>query len=58
MKRLIRASAFLILLLCVSGYTDCYKPVTKSQMPSYIKTVAVPAFQNQALRYKIGHRFT
>jgi hypothetical protein len=58
MKRLFRASAFLIALFCVSGYTDCYKPVTKSQMPSYIKTVAVPAFQNQALRYKIGQRFT
>jgi hypothetical protein len=58
MKRLIRSSAFLVAFLWVSGFTECYKPVTKSQMPSYIKTVAVPAFQNNALRFKIEHRFT
>src|SRR6266436_5910892 len=58
MKRFVRASAFVIGLLTVSGFTECYKPVTKSQMPAYIKTVAVPAFQNQALRFKIEHRFT
>lgn len=58
MKTLLRATAFLVLLLMVSGFTECYKPVTKSQLPSYIKTVAVPAFQNTALRYKIEHRFT
>ena len=60
MKRFVRASAFVIALLTVSGFTECYKPVTKSQMPSYIKTVAVPAFQSgpQALRFKIDHRFT
>src|SRR5258708_9113420 len=57
MKRFVRASAFVIALLTVSGFTECYKPVTKSQMPSYIKTVAVPAFQNNALRFKIEHRF-
>src|SRR2546423_15623150 len=58
MTRQIRTSAFLIAFFCVSGFTECYKPVTKSLMPSYIKTVAVPAFQNQALRFKIEHRFT
>src|SRR6266481_2084679 len=58
MKRFVRASAFVIALLTVSGFTECYKPVTKSKMPSYIKTVAVPAFQNNALRFKIEHRFT
>src|SRR5260370_22582855 len=58
MVRFVRASAFLITLITVSGFTECYKPVTKSQMPSYIKTVAVPAFQNSALRFKIEHRFT
>ncbi len=58
MKRFVRASAFAIALLTVSGFTECYKPVMKSQMPSYIKTVAVPAFQNNALRFKIEHRFT
>ena len=58
MKRFVRAAVFVITLLTVSGFTECYKPVTKSQMPSYIKTVAVPAFQNNALRFKIEHRFT
>lgn len=58
MKTVLRSVAFLITLLTVSGFTECYKPVTKSQLPSYIKTVAVPAFQNDALRYKIEHRFT
>ena len=58
MKRIMRAAAFAITLLTVSGFTECYKPVTKSQMPTYIKTVAVPAFQNNALRFKIEHRFT
>src|SRR5947208_3208496 len=54
-------SGFLLMtLLFVSGFTECYKPVTKSQLPAHIKTVAVPAFQlgPQALRFKIDHRFT
>ena len=46
------------MLLFVSGFAECYKPVTKNQLPSRIKTVAVPAFQNSALRYKIESRFT
>lgn len=46
------------MLLVVSGFAECYKPVTKNQLPSRIKTVAVPAFQNNALRYKIESRFT
>ena len=58
MKRVFRTSALVLTLLFVSGFTECYKPVTKSQMPSHIKTVAVPAFQNNALRFKIEHRFT
>jgi outer membrane lipopolysaccharide assembly protein LptE/RlpB len=58
MKRTVRAIAFAITILTVSGFGECYKPVTKSQMPTYIKTVAVPAFQNNALRFKIEHRFT
>lgn len=53
-----RVVALPVLLLCVSGFTECYKPVTKNQLPTRIRTVAVPAFQNQALRYKIEHRFT
>ncbi len=58
MKRAFRTSALTLTLLFVSGFTECYKPVTKSQMPGHIKTIAVPAFQNQALRFKIEHRFT
>lgn len=58
MIRIARAATLLLTLISVSGFTECYKPVTKSQLPSHIKTVAVPAFQNNALRFKIEHRFT
>jgi len=54
----LRLSALAVALLFVSGFAECYKPVTKNQLPPRIKTVAVPAFQNNALRYKIEHRFT
>src|SRR5262245_61390697 len=58
MKKIVRASIFLTSLMLVSGFTECYKPVTMTKLPPYIKTVAVPAFQNNALRFKIEHRFT
>jgi len=58
MQKVLRLSAFLLVLLFVSGFAECYKPITKNQLPSRIKTVAVPAFQNNALRYKIESRFT
>jgi len=58
MKTFLRAIVFLVALLGLSGFTEGYKPVTESQLPPYIKTVAVPAFQNTALRFKIEHRFT
>ena len=54
----LRAAALAFVLVCSSGFTECYKPVTKTGLPEYIKTVAVPAFENQALRYKIETRFT
>jgi hypothetical protein len=56
----LRLSALGIMLLFVSGFAECYKPITKNQLPARIKSVAVPAFQleSQALRYKIGSRFT
>lgn len=57
LPKTIRLSALGVMLLFVSGFAECYKPVTKNQLPSRIKTVAVPAFENQALRYKIGSRF-
>jgi len=53
-----RVSALITVVLFVSGFGECYKPVTKSPLPMHIKTVAVPAFQNNALRFKIEHRFT
>ena len=57
-KRALRTVALLATLVSVSGFTECYKPVTKNQLPNRIRTIAVPAFQNQALRYKIEHHFT
>jgi hypothetical protein len=60
MNKLIRIAAFAAILSFVSGFTECYKPVTKNQLPARIKTVAVPAFQieSEALRYKVESRFT
>jgi hypothetical protein len=58
MPKLLRLFAFSLTLFFVSGFAECYKPVTKNQLPSRIKTVAVPAFQNSALRYKVQSRFT
>jgi Lipopolysaccharide-assembly len=53
-----RACALAFVLATASGFSECYKPVTKTGLPTYIHTVAVPAFENQALRYKIETRFT
>lgn len=47
-------------LFLVSGFTECYKPVTNSGLPKNVKTVAVPPFQFEAkgLRYRVESRFT
>lgn len=58
MTKTLRLIVFGLMLFFVSGFTECYKPVTKNQLPSRIRTVAVPAFQNSALRYKVESRFT
>jgi lipopolysaccharide assembly LptE-like protein len=58
MKSIFRISALSLTLMFVTGFGECYKPVTKSQMPAHIKIVAVPAFQNDARHFKIEHRFT
>ena len=49
-----------VLFVFVSGFTECYKPVTNSGLPKHIRTVAVPAFQFEAkgLRYRVESRFT
>ncbi|MBA2378250.1 MAG: hypothetical protein H0V76_01590 [Blastocatellia bacterium] len=58
--RSIRAAGLILLLLGVSGFTDCYKPVTNSGLPRHIRTVAVPVFQTEptGLRYRVESRFT
>ena len=56
----LRAVSIFSILLVVSGFTDCYKPVTNSGLPKNIKIIAVPAFQFEAkgLRYRVETRFT
>lgn len=58
--RYLRLAPVLCLVFLVSGFTDCYKPVTNSGLPKRIKTIAVPAFKFEAkgLRYRIDSRFT
>src|ERR1043165_1512261 len=60
MTKLLRVSLFILTLFFVSGFAECYKPVTKNQLPARFKTIGVPAFQleSQALRYKIESRVT
>lgn len=59
MKHL-RLIPLIFLVFLVSGFTECYKPVTNSGLPKRIKTIAVPAFKFEAkgLRYRIDSRFT
>jgi len=56
----IRVISIAALLLSVSGFTECYKPVTGTGLPKNIKTIAVPAFKFEArgLRYRVESRFT
>jgi Lipopolysaccharide-assembly len=59
MKRTLSAVFFAALLLSVSGYTECYRPVGRGDgLPKHIKTLAIPPFQNPSLRYKVEQRFT
>jgi len=57
-RRRWRGAALGMVLICTCGFTECYKAVKQSGMPSHIRTIAVPAFQNNALRFKIESRFT
>lgn len=57
-QKLSRGVLFGVAICVVSGFAECYKPITKNQLPARIHTVAVPAFQNSSLRYKIESRFT
>ncbi|HEX8369181.1 MAG TPA: LptE family protein [Pyrinomonadaceae bacterium] len=58
--KFIRFTIIILVFLLVSGFTECYKPVTNSGLPKRIKKVAVPAFQFEArgLRYRVESRFT
>ncbi len=58
--RIIKVFAAAAMFLFVSGFTECYKPVTNSGLPKNIKTVAVPAFQFEVAgaRYRVESRFT
>ena len=58
--KIVRLIAVICLFLFVSGFTECYKPVTNSGLPKNIKTVAVPAFQFEVrgARYRVESRFT
>lgn len=59
MKRKLQGILFGLLLLTVSGYTECYKPVGRGDgLPKHIKTLAIPPFQNPSLRFKVEQRFT
>ena len=55
-----RLFAVFCFVFLVSGFTDCYKPVTESGLPKNIKKIAVPAFQFevQGARYRVESRFT
>ena len=58
--KFIKLACIVMLFLAVSGFRECYKPVTNSGLPKNIKTVAVPAFQFEVegARYRIESRFT
>ena len=58
--KFIRLSAIIVLFLLISGFTECYKPVTETGLPKNIKKIAVPAFQFevQGARYRVESRFT
>lgn len=58
--KFIHLFAIFLLFLLVSGFTDCYKPVTETGLPKDIKIIAVPAFQFEAkgARYRVESRFT
>jgi hypothetical protein len=58
--KLARLLSMALLFLPVTGFTECYKPVSRSGLPAHIRTIAVPAFQFEAkgIRYRVETRFT
>lgn len=58
-SKFVRVAAGCMFLFCSLGFIECYKPAGRgSNLPSHIRTLAIPAFQNQALRFKVEQRFT
>ncbi|MEP6924737.1 MAG: LPS assembly lipoprotein LptE [Pyrinomonadaceae bacterium] len=60
MLKIVRLFTIFTTFVIVSGFTECYKPVTNSGLPNNVKKVAVPPFQFEAraLRYRLESRFT
>jgi Lipopolysaccharide-assembly len=59
MRKIFYSTLLLALLLSVCSFTECYKPAGQGDaLPKHIKTVAIPAFRNPSLRYKVEQRFT
>lgn len=58
--KFLRLPVLILTLFAVSGFTECYKPVTNSGLPKNVRRIAVPAFQTEArgLRYRVASRFT
>lgn len=58
--KFIKLALLVATFLAVSGFTECYKPVTNTGLPKNVKRVAVPAFQTEprGLRYRVASRFT
>jgi hypothetical protein len=58
--KFLRGFTVLVVFFAVTGFTECYKPVTNSGLPKNIKKVAVPAFQFEpaGARYRVASRFT
>ena len=59
MRKIFHSTLLITLLLCVCSFTECYKRAGQGNaLPTHIKTLAIPAFQNPSLRYKVEQRFT
>ncbi|HWQ36282.1 MAG TPA: LptE family protein [Blastocatellia bacterium] len=59
MKKPASKILLILLLLLTSSFTECYKPAGRGEnLPSHIRTLAIPPFQNRALRFKVEQRVT
>jgi hypothetical protein len=53
---ILRTIILIAFVFMSAGFTDCYKPVTKSGLPTDIRTVAVPAFQFEGGHFAIASK--